>query len=136
MPLMMWTPEMSVSVKVLDEDHKKLIDMINTLHEGIASGEPQAALEAVLEGLLRYTKFHFAREEKILAQAGFPQSAAHTSEHNLLSRRVMNLQSRFECGQSAEMSLEAMRFVKNWLTDHILGSDMTYGAFLNARGIV
>lgn len=135
MPLMTWTPEMSVGVKVLDEDHMKLIELLNTLYDGIVESKPRLALETVIDGLTRYTKYHFAREEKFLADTQFPASAAHKSEHDLLSRRVMNLQSRFENGQSLELSMEAMNFLKNWLTGHIQGSDMAYGAHLNAKGI-
>lgn len=136
MPLMEWTPEMSVSVQVLDDDHKKLIEMLNTLNEGILSSEPRAALETTIDGLLRYTRFHFAREEKILAQAGYPASAEHVGEHALLMRRVGNLQARFENGQSLELSMQAMQFLKSWIMDHILGSDMKYGSYLNEKGIV
>lgn len=133
---MEWTSEMTVSVKVLDDDHKKLIDMLNILHEGIVSSEPRAVLETVIEGLLRYTRFHFAREEKLFAQSGFPGGAAHKSEHDLLTRRVGNLQARFENGQLLELSMQAMEFLKSWITDHIQGSDKAYGPFLNSKGIV
>ncbi|MGA2672199.1 MAG: bacteriohemerythrin [Terracidiphilus sp.] len=135
MPLMTWTEEMSVGVKILDNDHKALIRMLNELHDGITTGRTRMALESVLEGLSRYTKIHFAREERLFAQAGFPGAAAHKAEHDLMARRVMNMQSRFENGQSLELSLEAMNFIKSWLTNHIQGSDMEYGPHLNAKGI-
>jgi len=35
---MTWTDSMSVGVKMLDDDHKKLIDMVNELHDGILEG--------------------------------------------------------------------------------------------------
>lgn len=135
MPLMTWTEEMSVGVQSLDNDHKRLIELLNELHEGIESGQTNQALESVIDGLVRYTRFHFAREEKFFADAGFPDSAAHKAEHDMLSRRALNLQARFENGQSQELSLQAMEFLKSWLTDHIMGSDQKYGPFLNAKGI-
>jgi hemerythrin len=48
---------------------------------------------------------------------------------------VSNLQTRFEAGQSLELSLEALAFLKDWLTGHIMGSDQRYGPHLNAKGI-
>jgi hemerythrin len=135
MDLITWTEEMSVGVKALDDDHKMLIEMLNKLNDGILAGKSSLALEDVVDGLVRYTKLHFAREERLLAQAGYPGSAAHKAEHDLMTRRVMNLQMRFENGQSLELSMEAMAFLKNWLTHHILGSDMQYGPHLNAKGI-
>jgi hemerythrin len=135
MPLMTWTEEMSVGVKVLDNDHKTLIRLLNDLHDGIEAGRTRATLESVLEGLSRYTKIHFAREERLFAETGFAGAAAHKAEHDLMARRVMNMQSRFENGQSLELSLEAMNFIKSWLTHHIQGSDREYGPCLNAKGI-
>ena len=135
MDLITWTEEMSVGVKALDDDHKMLIEMMNKLNDGIEAGKSSKALEDGVEGLVRYTKLHFGREERLLAQAGYPSSAAHKAEHDSMTRRVMNLQMRFENGQSLQLSMEAMAFLKSWLTNHILGSDMQYKAHLNAKGI-
>ena len=135
MPLMTWTEEMSVKVKVLDDDHKTLIDMLNELNDGIEASRARAALESVIEKLSNYTRIHFAREERMFAQTDYAEGAAHKAEHALLARRVMNLQARFESGQSKELGLETMAFLKSWLTDHIMGSDQKYGPHLNAKGI-
>jgi hemerythrin len=133
--MMEWNEDMSVRVKVLDDDHKTLIRMLNDLYDGIVAGQARTALEDVIDGLMRYTKLHFAREERLFAETGFPGSAAHKAEHDLLTRRVMNLQTRFENGQSFELSMEAMSFLKSWLNNHIMGSDQAYGMHLNAKGI-
>jgi hemerythrin len=135
MPLMAWTEEMSVRVKVLDDDHKTLIEMLNELNDGIETGRAKAALESVIEKLSNYTRIHFAREERMFAQTGYAGGPAHKAEHALLARRVMNLQARFESGQSRELGMETMAFLKSWLTDHIMGSDQRYGPHLNAKGI-
>jgi hemerythrin-like metal-binding protein len=132
---MEWTEEMSVGVQVIDDDHKKLIDMLNDLNDGVITGKNNRSLEGVIEGLLRYTKYHFDREERFFAETGYPGGAAHKAEHDLLTRRVSNLQTRFEAGQSLELSLEALAFLKDWLTGHIMGSDQRYGPHLNAKGI-
>jgi hemerythrin-like metal-binding protein len=135
MPLMIWTEKMSVGVEVLDDDHKILVEMLNQLNDGITAGLRRAALEDVIDGMLKHTKVHFAREERFFVQTGFPGGDAHKAEHDLLARRVMNLQSRFENGQPLQLSLEAMNFLKSWLTDHIQGPDMEYRQYLNAQGI-
>src|SRR5271166_1440668 len=113
MPLMVWTEDMSVGVKAIDNDHKKLIDMLNELNDGILAGKTSLALESVIEGLLRYTKFHFAREERLFAETGYPGGPAHKAEHDLATRRVMNLQMRLGSGQSFQLSMEAVAFLKN-----------------------
>ncbi len=135
MPLMTWTEEMSVGVKVLDDDHKALIAMLNELHDSIQAGRPRAVLERVIDGMLKYTKTHFAREEKMFAQTGYPAAAAHKAEHEQLARRAMNLQSRFENGQSNVLTLETVTFIQSWLKDHIMGSDQQYKPHFKVKGI-
>lgn len=135
MPLMTWNEEMSVKVKVLDDDHKSLIDMLNDLSDGIEANRGKAALEEVIEKLSNYTRIHFAREERLFEQTGYSGGAAHKAEHAQLAKRVMNLQARFESGQSRELGMETMAFLKIWLTDHIMGSDQKYSPHLNAKGI-
>ena len=135
MPLMEWTEEMSVRVKVLDDDHKTLIEMLNELNDGIEANRTRVVLEDVIDRLSNYARIHFAREERMFAQTGYVGSAAHKAEHAMLAKRVMNLQARFECGQSRELGLETMAFLKKWLTDHIMGSDQKYGSHLNSKGI-
>jgi hemerythrin-like metal-binding protein len=132
---MEWTEEMSVRVKVLDDDHKALIEILNDLNDGIEANRSRVVLEDVIERLSNYIKIHFAREERMFAQTGYAGSAAHTAEHALLAKRMMNLQSRFECGQSRELGLETLAFLKNWLIEHIMISDQMYGSYFNAKGI-
>ena len=48
MEFMTWTSDLSVGVAVLDDDHKRLIGIINQLHYGIKAGHDRDVLEAVL----------------------------------------------------------------------------------------
>ena len=38
MPLMTWTEKLSVGVGVLDEDHKRLVGMVNELYDAMQAG--------------------------------------------------------------------------------------------------
>jgi hemerythrin len=135
MALMIWTEKLSVGVKVLDDDHKKLIAIINEMDEGIAAGHKKEVLMSVLDHLVDYTKIHFAREEEFFSQAQYTAEAAHKHEHDLLTQRVMSVQARCKDGSVAMLGLELMSFLKNWLVGHIQGSDQKYRNQLNAKGI-
>ncbi len=135
MAFMTWTKEMSVGVAVLDDDHMRLVELLNELHRVVMAGKTGVALENVIEQMVDYTRFHFAREEKLFTQAGFPGAEEHKHEHEMLIRRALSLQARFENGQSRELSLEAMDSLQRWLSGHILGSDREYIPYLHAKGI-
>ena len=79
MPLMTWTDKLSVGVGVIDEDHKKLVGMVNELYDAMQAGQGRDSLGRILNGLVQYTKFHFAREEKCFAQTGYPAAVPHIS---------------------------------------------------------
>lgn len=135
MPLMTWTEAMSVGVKALDDDHKKIVAMVNELHDGIMEGHRAQALEHVLDQLVKYTKSHFAREEELFQKTQYARAAEHKKEHDALLLRATELQSRLKEGGSSMLSLETMSFLKNWLSHHIQGDDKNYGPHLNSKGI-
>ena len=135
MPLMSWNDKMSVGVGVIDEDHKKLVSMVNNLYDGIQAGKGKDTVGPVLDGLIDYTKMHFAREEKFFAQTAYPDSAAHKKEHEALTKQVADVQAKFKAGATSTLSLEVMNFLKNWLINHIQGSDKKYGPHLNGKGV-
>jgi hemerythrin len=131
---MTWTPEMSVGVGALDDDHKVLIGIINELHDGIAAGHKKEILASVLDHLVEYTKFHFAKEEELLAKCDYLAAPNHKMEHASFVSRLINLQERAMKAPVAMLDLELMSFLRNWLVTHIQGSDKKYRPRLNACG--
>jgi hemerythrin len=135
MALMEWTDKLSVGVVALDDDHKKLIGMVNELYDAMLAGHGKEKLGRVLDGLVQYTKFHFAREEKYFAQTGYPDAAAHKEQHDALTRQVLEVQLKYAAGATATLSVDVIHFLKKWLVTHIQGSDQSYRQHLNAKGI-
>lgn len=135
MPLMTWTDKLSVGVAALDDDHKKLVSMVNELYDAMQAGHGRESLGRILDGLIQYTKMHFAREEKFFAQTGYPAAAPHKQEHEALTRQVLDVQKKYAGGAVATLSLDVMHFLKNWLVNHIQGSDQKYRPHLNEKGI-
>ena len=134
MPLMQWNEKMSVGVSTFDNEHKKLIDLVNALHDGIQANRTPDVLGKVLDGLISYTATHFKHEEEFFAKSGYPASAEHKKEHDDLTRQVLDIQAKFKGGATGTLSLEVLAFLKKWLIGHIQGSDRKYGPHLNAKG--
>jgi hemerythrin len=135
MPLMTWTPKLSVGVAVLDEDHKKLVGMVNELYDAMQAGHGKESLGPILDRLVDYTKVHFAREEKLFGQTAYPEAVPHKQQHDALTRQVLDVQRKYAAGAAATVSLEVMHFLRDWLINHIQGSDQKYRPHLNAKGI-
>jgi len=137
MPLMKWNEEMSVGVQSMDDDHKKLIDLLNEMHEGLAAGLDREALGAIIERLIEYTRIHLRNEERLLADADYPapNSSEHHKEHDQMIATALKAQANFRCGSNEMLTIEMLTFLQNWLNAHIMGTDKLYGPYLNSRGI-
>lgn len=134
MSLLTWTPDLSVGVRQLDDDHKKLITMINELHAGMLAGHSNEVVGGVLNRLGNYTIEHFQREERLFVQTNYPGSAAHKREHEKLKAQVVAEIEKFQSGKTG-LGMETLRFLRDWLKHHIQESDKAYSAHLNARGV-
>jgi hemerythrin len=131
MPLLSWSDKYSVGIPEFDNQHKRLIDLINSLHEAMSTGRGNAVLDKVLADLITYTQTHFAAEERFMQSHQFGEFAAHKVEHEKLTKRVLDFQQQFRAGKLA-LSISLMRFLETWLTSHIMDSDRKYGVCLES----
>lgn len=132
--LIEWSEALSVGIESIDEQHKKLVAIINELHVAMLDHSAKPALSRIFGELVEYTTSHFGHEERLFAELGYPQEGAHVAEHHRLAGRVMELKRDFDAGNTA-VTLEVMRFLRQWLQDHIVGSDKKYGPFLKEKGV-
>jgi len=134
MPLMTWNDNLKVNIKQVDDQHKKLVELLNTFQEAMVAGKGKELTKNTFSSLLLYTVYHFGTEEKLFKQYGYPDLVPHQKEHQALTKQAQDLSDRFSRGEPV-LNGETMTFLKNWLNDHILGSDKRYGPFLNAKGV-
>ena len=126
-----WNPGFSVGSLVLDQQHKALIALINQLHATMLRGALKEDMRRVFSELVVYTESHFKCEEGVMREAGYPELAAHRLEHVEFVRRARDLQGQLIAGKFT-VSMDLLRFLKSWLSEHILGSDQQYAPFLNS----
>lgn len=135
MAYLTWDDSYSVRVKEIDTQHKKLVEMINNLHDAMKQGKGKDVMTKVLKDLVDYAASHFATEEKYMTKFNYPQSSLHKSEHEKFVKQVLDFQNDFTAGKVA-ITLEVMNFLKDWLVKHILGTDKKYSSFFNEHGLV
>jgi len=134
MPIMTWDESLSTKVKECDEQHIRLIGMINALHDSMKAGKGRDALGKVLADLLEYTVYHFGTEEQLFKEHGYPEAAVHVLAHETLTKQVKELKQKYESG-NLSITVETMNFLRDWLKSHIMGMDKRYGSFLNGKGV-
>ncbi len=125
MSLFNWTENMSVGSEIIDSDHRALIDLINKVGD-IAAGEGNDEIGDVIDGLIAYVEFHFAREEKMMTAAGYAGTETHSSEHAGFTDHVYQLRRSFDLDSTAIDPHALAEYLKNWLNHHIMIQDMGY----------
>ncbi len=77
MALMQWNDSLSVNIKEVDDQHKKLVAIINELHDAMRAGSGNAVLGNIFSKLTQYVASHFATEEKLMSTHNYPGYLAH-----------------------------------------------------------
>jgi len=134
MDLFQWRDNYSVGIKKVDEQHKKIVGLLNDLYESMKAGKGKETLGVVLKDLFEYTKTHFVTEESLLALYKFPDFEEHKKKHEKMKEHVLILNQKFVSGEIST-PLQITNFLKEWLAKHILETDKVYGPFLNEKGV-
>jgi hemerythrin len=134
MSLFSWKDSYSIGVPDIDAQHRQLYKLADDLHQALNAGQGKDALAAVLKSLIDYTKTHFADEERLMQRYGYSELAAHKAQHEDLTRKVIDLQRQMQADKLM-LSIEVMRFLSDWLRQHIGGSDRRYAPFVINRAV-
>jgi hemerythrin len=129
-----WDDSLSVNVAEIDQQHQKLILMINELHGAMKLGKGKDVLGKIVNGLIGYTTIHFKTEEDYFRQFGYPQADSHKKEHIVFVGKVSEFKDGFEKGKLS-LSIEILNFLSDWLQNHIKGTDKKYSQFFNGKGL-
>jgi len=130
-----WRDHFSVGVAVFDEDHQKLVALINDLYDGIRSNAPPETVRKILTGLADYCDVHFSREEAMLREHAYPGLAGQRESHAKFTAKITEVIAAFNAGNSEVASFDLLRFLRDWLMNHILKEDMAYKSFFELKGL-
>ena len=127
--IILWKEEYSVGIESLDNDHKKLISLLNQFTTAYDYAMSEVYERQALNDLLDYTKYHFAREEKLLESFDYPDFQAHQKQHQEMIKEVEVLVEKYNTEGHKALN-EISNFLKNWLINHINGTDKHYSEHL------
>jgi len=129
-----WKDEYSVGVKVLDQDHQKLLHLLNQFNTAYDYAMSEQFERQTLKELTDYTQYHFTREEQLMEDNEYPDLEAHKAQHKIMIEEITRLEKKYhELGHDAFE--EVSQFLTNWLIKHINGTDKQYTQHLNSRGV-
>ena len=129
-----WKQEYSVGIKSIDNEHQKLLGLINRFLTASRDHPSTFYEQEALEELIDYTRYHFKHEEALMEKHGYPDLEAHKKEHQAMVARVNELVEDYNIrGQEALEDTAA--YLKHWLINHIQVVDQQYSDFMRQRGV-
>ncbi len=133
MSLMYWTPEIAVGSELIDLQHRSLIDRVNCLVSAIDEGREDEEIARLFDFLKEYTQDHFAAEERLMAETGYPERERHTAEHRAFCEKIADLEGRMAAeGMTTVLKRDFDEAVIDWLFEHICRVDRLLGKYLGA----
>jgi len=125
-----WTPNLTVGVKQIDDQHKVWFDKANELFEAGKAQRAKEYIDKMIDFLDEYTKQHFRDEEAYMEKIGYPEIEAQKKAHASFIKDLAKLKSDYnESGGNLLVIINANKMVINWLTNHITTMDKKIGDF-------
>jgi len=129
---LIWTKELSVNVEEIDNQHKKLISIANTLLEHIENKTADDTISSILDELIDYTKYHFETEEKYFEQYDYEHAATHAQQHAIFVSKIKSFKRKF-VKKELHISDKVLVYLRKWFFDHIIVSDKKYAPLLSEK---
>lgn len=121
---LVWKDSYAVGHAVIDDQHRRLVGLINDLYVALQQNQGSALLGTVFDELENYSRTHFATEEEILRQCRFPKLPSHKVLHDYMIARTHRLRVELQGGEAAAKTVLVL--LKEWWLNHICGCDRTY----------
>ncbi len=117
-----WKEEYSVNLDLIDNHHKKFIDILNNLHSVISHKPSREDISDIFFSLVYYAENHLVNEEIYLKESEYSSFNQHKEKHNSFVGRIIKFQKDFKEGKQ-DVCEDLYDFLKDWLKNHILKDD-------------
>lgn len=117
---LLWKDDLLTGVQTIDEQHQELFKRIGQLLEACRQGKGKAEVVSMVDFLVEYVQVHFADEEKLQRDSGYPDYKAHKALHDQWVVEIADLRQQLQQdGPTVSLVLQVNRTLVDWLTQHI-----------------
>ncbi len=120
--------EFKLGIEAIDNEHIKLVDMLNQVHELISEGKKDEARIYFGQTLSAYVNEHFANEEKFMESIGYPALDEHKKIHENFKKSFQELAPTIESFDETAFR-QALSDAFTWIISHIGKTDKKYVTF-------
>ncbi len=120
-----WGDKYSVGISMIDEEHKKLIGILNKAIFAKEHNDNPEEIKEVLSEMVEYSHKHFSTEETYMIKFNFPEYQSHRNEHLDFTDKTITSYNKFVRGDY-QIANELPEYLKQWLANHIQVTDRQY----------
>lgn len=125
MALIEWTEDLTLKIDIIDEQHRKLVDMINEFYFELNKKGNKKLVSELITKMTNYAQLHFKTEEELFSSYSYDDAGSHIKKHEDFTDKVKDLTNRYKTGKHI-LSFEITNFLKDWLINHIQKCDKEY----------
>ena len=129
-----WIPKFNLGINEIDDQHKRLIDIMNKLCNSLNQAEEGNIISEVIKEMWSYAHYHFELEEKYFDEFHYEKSEAHKAWHREFYKKVEALAKEFDEGKKS-VSIDTISFLGGWFIDHTQTFDREYVALFHEHGL-
>jgi hemerythrin len=133
-----WKDSYSVNIAEINEQHKKLFQIGGKISDLVFAKDEfdhYDEIMEILQELRDYTIYHFNYEEELMKKYNFEGLDIHKIEHTFLTKKIMKFQNKDLDSDQKEAIANLVAFISDWISGHILKTDMQYRGYLNGKGV-
>ena len=127
-----WNDSYATGIKTIDDQHKKIIELINELIESLRDGREDLIIKEVLRDLADYASNHFGLEEEIFRKFHYEVKREHIDSHKDFIEKIKSLRSEEEISKG-EIALKTLNYLRDWFRDHELKLDSDFGLYFKSN---
>jgi len=132
--LLEWKDEYNVDIKIIDDQHKKFLDIINELKIIIHNNSCKEHVSNVFFQIAYLIDHYFIKEEIFFKDCKYPNLDQHKISHNIFIDRIIQFQKDVEADKP-DLCIEIYHFMEDWFNEHILKYDKEAVEYLKKSGV-
>ncbi len=122
-----WNDRQKLNISILDEQHRGIVSIINTMHYYVKQGKGFDALLPTIIAMEQYSLLHFETEQAMMRKCEYPDYDAHVLLHSHLRDNLSSIKARSFIKKDTH---EILELLKRWWISHINIEDKKHATWI------